>query len=213
MAINAVMLIVIFCFLPETSASNILYRRAKRRHQSVSKEKLHANSELDPPSKSIKALVYHTLVRPFILCFREPICLLLNAYTAFITGLFFAWLESFPVVFVDIYDFDLCRLGLAFMGLLVGAVVAYVIFVVWFRFVEGKKFGDNCPRRPEERFVPLMAGCMFIPLSLFIFGWSARKNVSPMVPIVGSGLFSLGSFSLFVSLIFGHLELRKDDLC
>lgn len=197
--INAVMLIIIICFLPETSARNILYRRSKRRHQSTPNEKFHANTELDPSCQSKKAFVYHTLIRPFTLCFREPICLLLNAYTALITGLFFAWLESFPIVFVEIYGFGLCQLGLAFMGLLVGAVIAYLIFVVWFRFIEGKKFDDSGRRRPEERFVPLMAGCVFIPLSLFIFGWSARKDVSWMMPILGSGVFSLGSFALFVS--------------
>ncbi|KAK4692796.1 MFS transporter, DHA1 family, multidrug resistance protein, partial [Lecanoromycetidae sp. Uapishka_2] len=203
MWINCVMLLIIFCFLPETSPSNILYRRAKRRYQSCPppSEKLHANPELDPLRQSKKAIVYHTLVRPFTLCFREPICLLLNAYTALITGLFFAWLEIFPIVFDEVYGFDLYQLGLAFMGLLVGAVVAYAIFLVWFRFVEGKKFGDDGRRRPEERFVPLMAGCMFIPLSLFIFGWSARRDVHWMVPIVGSGVFSLGSFSLFISIL------------
>lgn len=198
MAINGAMLLSIFCLLPETSASNILYRRARRRHQSTDIEKLHANPELDPPRQSKKQLAYHTLIRPFTLGF-EPICLLLNVYTSLITGLFFSWLESFSVVFVDIYGFDLCQLGLAFLGLLSGAVVAYIIFVIWFRFSEGKKFDDGGQRKPEKRFVPLMWRCIFIPLSLFMFGWSARKDVSCFVPILGSGLFSLGSFSLFVS--------------
>jgi len=114
------------------------------------------------------------------------------------------WKAS-PSVFVDIYAFDLCQLGLAVMGLLVGAVVAYIIFVIWFRFSEGKKFDDDGRRKPEERFVPLMAACILIPLSLFSFGWSARIGVHWIVPIIGSGLFSLGTFSLFVSLVGQYL--------
>ena len=201
MCINSVVLAVVICLLPETSASNILHRRAKRRGQRVPGSRPQESQiELTlAPQQSRMALVYHVLIRPFVLCFREPICLLLNAYTAFLTGIFFAWFEIFPVVFVDIYDFDLIQLGLAFMGVLIGAVVAYIVFVIWFRFSEGKKFDVDGKRRPEERFVPLMAGCIFIPLSLFSFGWGAREDVSWMVPIAGSGMFSLGSFSLFVS--------------
>jgi hypothetical protein len=83
--------------------------------------------------------------------------------------------------------------------------LAYIIFVIWFRFSEGKKFDDDGRRKPEERFVPLMVGCVFIPLSLFSFGWSARNDIHWIVPIIGSGLFSLGSFSLFVSLVGQYL--------
>ncbi len=205
------MLVLIVCLLPETSASNILYRRTKRRGESPAGTRNERELSL-APQESRWSLVYHTLIRPFVLCFREPICLL-NAYTAFLTGLFFAWLESFSVVFVAIYGFDLCQLGLAFMGLLVGAVVAYINFVIWFRFSEGKKFDDDGRRKPEERFVPLMAGCIFIPLSLFSFGWSARIGVHWIVPIIGSGLFSLGTFSLFVSLVGQYLGLCVKNLC
>ena len=199
LAINSVMLLLIFIFLPETSASNILYRRAKRQRRSGVNKASRSDPELSlSTAQSKKQLVYHAVVRPFKLCFREPICLLLNTYTALITGLFFAWLESFPVVFGSIYHFDLPQLGLAFLGLLVGALVATAVFVIWFRTCEAKKFDRKERRKPEERFIPLMAGCFFVPLSLFSFGWSARHSVHYIIPIIGSGLFSLGSFSLFV---------------
>lgn len=198
--VNSAMLVFIFCFLPETSASNILYRRAKRLRREAGVGSIRAASELESLELSKKDLAYKTLIRPFVLCFQEPICLLLNTYTALITGLLFAWLESLPIVFGGIYGFDLGQIGLAFLGLLVGSVVAYLIFVVWFFAFESKKFDYNGYCAPEERFIPLMAGCIFIPICLFIFGWSAKANIPWIVPIVGSGLFSIGGFSLFVSL-------------
>ena len=199
MSINCVMFLIIFCFLPETSASNILYRRAKRLHsftkaspsKEVSGEKL--------PRQTLVSVFHRTMIRPFLLCFCEPICFLLNAYTALATGIFFGWFESLSVVLIHVYKLDLVRIGFSFMGLLVGATVSYLIFILWFRCSESKKFDGHGNRSPEERFIPLMAGCSFLPLSLFVFGWTAREDVPCLVPIVGSGMFSLGSFTLFVS--------------
>lgn len=199
MIINCVMFILIFCFLPETSASNILYRRAKRLRAADGNLPPTTTNTEKKPRQTILAFVHETLVRPFRLCFGEPICLLLNSYTALCTGLFFAWFETLSVVLVNVYKFDLVHLGFAFLGLLVGAATSYVCFLTWFRCSESKNFDRDGTRRPEERFVPLMCGCVFMPLSLFLFGWTAREDVPAIVPIVGSGFFSLGSFSLFVS--------------
>ena len=199
MTFNCVMFVAIFCFLPETSASNILYRRAKRVRASVVNSSSKISAKATAPRQPLGALIHQTLVRPFMLCFREPICLLLNTYTALLTGLFFAFFETFPVVFVEVYHLDLVHLGFTFFGLLCGAITSFLIFSIWFSTSESKKFNKCGQRKPEERFVPLMAGCMFIPVSLFTFGWTARADVPCVVPVVGSGMFSLGSFSLFVS--------------
>ena len=198
--INSAMFLFIFCFLPETSASNILYRRAKRLRRETGSESIRAESELETLDLSKKELAYKTLIRPVVLCFQEPICLLLNTYTALVTGLLFTWLESLPIVFGSVYKFNLGQIGMSFLGLLVGSFVAFLIFVVWFFLFDAKKFDDLGYRKPEKRFVPLMAGCIFIPICLFVFGWTSRSDVPWIVPVVGSGLFSLGGFSLFVSL-------------
>ena len=48
---------------------------------------------------------------------------LLNLYIALIYGILYIWFESFVIVFVDIYGFGLGAEGLAFLGILVGAIV------------------------------------------------------------------------------------------
>lgn len=198
--INCVMFLIIFFFLPETSPSNILYRRAKRLRCSVEATSPQLSLRKKLRRETVVTYVKQTLVRPFTLCFREPICLVLHSYTALMTGLFFAWFETVSVVFTRVYKLNLVQLGFCFLGLLVGVSLAYFFFVIWFRCSQSKKFHRNEIRKPEERFVPLMAGCALVPLSLFVFGWTAREDVTCLVPIVGSGMFSMGSFSLFVSL-------------
>ena len=196
--VNGPMLLLIFCFLPETSSSNILYRRAKRLRQMTGNKLLRSAAELRPLNVTGGGIIHETIVRPWVLCFQEPICLLLNAYTALICMLLFAWLESFPIVFKGIYSFNQGEVGLAFLGLLCGAIFATCMFAIWFRLTESKNYDSDCRRKPEKRFLPLMAGCWLIPMSLFAFGWGASPQIHWIVPILGSTLFSIGGFSLFV---------------
>ena len=201
MTVNGVMFLIVFCFLPETSPSNILYRRAKRLRLTVGTLSLDKSGykQTKPVREPISKVINRIIIRPFTLCFGEPICLFLNIYTALITGLFFATFETFPVIFVDVYHLDLIHLGLVFLGLMGGAVVSFLLYLLWFRTCESKKFDKSGGRRrPEERFVPLMAGCAFLPISLFVVGWTVRRDVPEVVPVVGSGFYSLGSFTLFV---------------
>ena len=196
--VNGPMLLFVFCFLPETSASNILYRRAKKLRHMTGNEIFRSEAELRPLNVTGGGILHETIFRPWILCFQEPICLLLNAYTALICVLLFAWLESFPIVFEGIYGFNQGEVGLAFLGLLCGAIFATCMFAIWFHLTESKNYDSDCRRKPEKRFLPLMAGCWLIPMSLFAFGWGASPQIHWIVPILGSTLFSIGGFSLFV---------------
>lgn len=65
-------------------------------------------------------------------------------HTALVCILLFAWLESFPLVFKRIYGFSQGIVGLTFIGLLCGAILATPMFIVWFRSTESKNFNSNC---------------------------------------------------------------------
>lgn len=172
------MLLIAFCLLPETSHTNILYRRARRLRLSTENESLRCEDQVKSGHLNKKGVLYETLIRPIELYFQEPICILLNAYTALIAGLLFTWLESFPIVFGHIYHFNPRQIGLAFLGLLTGSFVAYFIFILWFHFTQIKdcECENGMPPLPEKPFVPLMWGCIFIPACLFVFGWCAQEK-------------------------------------
>ena len=67
----------------------------------------------------------NTLVRPFVLSFREPIVFAWNMYIALVYGILYIFIESFRVVFVENHGFNIGENGLAFLGLFIGAVAAY----------------------------------------------------------------------------------------
>jgi MFS transporter, DHA1 family, multidrug resistance protein len=194
-------LVFLFFFLPETSSSNILFRRAVRLRKLTGNAKLKCQSEIEAAEMSGREIALMVLVRPFSMSFTEPIILALNLYLALIYALLYLWFESFPIVFVGIYQFSLGKEGLAFLGILIGAFIVMPPFFWWVRKYLEPKFNSNGELHPEYRLIPAMVGAFFIPLCLFWFGWSARPSIHWIMPIIGSAYFSIGAFLLFLAVL------------
>jgi DHA1 family multidrug resistance protein-like MFS transporter len=214
MMISGFALVVLFFFLPETSSTNILYRRAVRLRKLTGNHRLRCEPEIEAVNMTPKDVAMIALVRSFTLNFQEPIVLLLNLYIALVYGILYIWFESFPVVFAGIYNFDLGEVGLAFIGILVGAIITIPPFFAYLYYIQERQFNEAGDIKPEKRLVPAMVGSFFIPICLFWFGWSSRKSISWIMPIIGSSFFSFGTFLLFVSgiVLFFHAILSDPVL-
>ena len=82
---------------------------------------------------TVNDIVMMTMIRPFILGFREPIVICWNSYLALaygtdphrfalgaiadavITGILYCFISAFPVVFIEHHHFNLGQGGLAFV--------------------------------------------------------------------------------------------------
>ncbi|KAK3725100.1 GTPase-activating protein [Vermiconidia calcicola] len=194
-------LVVLFFFLPETSANNILVRRTRRLRKITGDDKLICEPELMAQEMTSKDIVLMSLVRPFTLNFLEPMVLMLNLYIALIYGLLYIWFESFVDVFIGVYHFGLGEEGLAYLGILIGALVVIPPFFLYLHYKLEPQFDENGELQPEKRLPPTFVGAFCIPICLFWFGWSARPSVHWIMPIIGSGWFSIGAFLLFNSIL------------
>ncbi|KAI4130313.1 MAG: hypothetical protein LQ347_003435 [Umbilicaria vellea] len=193
---------ILLCFfLPETSSSNILYRRSRRLRKLTGNSNLKSEGELLSENMTGKDILMIAVVRPFTLSFTEPMVFLLNLYIALIYGLLYIWFESFPIVFTGIYGFNLGEEGLAFIGILVGAFAAIPPFFWYLHKYTEPKFNQNGELKPEERLPPAFVAAFCIPISLFWFGWTSRPAVHWIVPIIGSSLFTVGALLLFNSVL------------
>lgn len=194
-------LVLLIFFLPETSSANILYRRSRRLRKLTGNDKLICEAELAGQDQSFKDIAIMTLLRPFQLTFGEPIVFALDLYIALIYGLLYIWFESFPLVFVQIYGFSLGLSGLAFLGLLIAAFIVLPPYCWYqYKYIE-PKFNENGELKPEWRLPPSFIGAFCIPVCLFWFGWSSRPDVHWIVPIIGTGWFTIGAFLLFNSVL------------
>ena len=191
----SLVLVMFFFLLPETGVANILYRRAKRLRQVTGDTRFKSQSEIDAAEYTAMDHI-GVLARAFTLTFYEPIVLFLDLYTALLYGLLFIWFESFPLVFGGIYDFDSGQQGLVFLGILVGALIALPFFLLWLKRYIAPRLAEP-DFKPETILLPTFFGSAALPICLFWYGWSARPSVHWIMPIIGSGFFSVGIITLF----------------
>ena len=191
--------ILLFFFFPETSASNILYRRASRLRKATGNPSIKSASEIAMAAMSPRDLAVDVLVRPITLNFQEPIVLALNVYIGLIYALLYIWFESFPIVFIGIYHWREQLLGLSFLGIFVGALVVMPPFFAYLYYVQEPKYNDKGELKPEERMPAAIFGAFLVPICMLWFGWTSRASVHWIVPIIGSSLFSVAALLLFVS--------------
>jgi DHA1 family multidrug resistance protein-like MFS transporter len=181
-------------FNPETSAANILHRRAHRLRKATGDERLKSQSEIDAANHTFKDDLA-VLSRAFTLIFAEPIVFVMDLYVALLYGVLFIWFESFPVVFGGIYHFNEGQQGLAFLGILVGTLITLPTYFLWIKYSLIPKFLDPT-FKPEVVLSPVWFGSISLPICLFFYGWSARESVHWIVPIIGTSFFAIGLVTL-----------------
>jgi len=158
-------------------------------------------------------LVVVTILRPLTMLTTESIVAFFSIYTAFNFSVLFGFFAAFPIVFqspypdIQVYHFNIGEGGLVFLGIGLGVVSATLIFILMDRLIYRKKTlkkraeGDFTPLPPEERLWPAMLGSFLLPISLFWFGWSARKDVHWISPILATIPFGIGNMLVFCSCI------------
>jgi MFS family permease len=178
----------------ETSKKIILTQRAK------------AWGEPGPPKPTLtvmmKQLLVVTLIRPLKMLVTEPIVASWALYHSFVFGVLFAFFDSYPYVFIRTYGFTFAQVGLAFLGILIGTVLAVLTFIAIDKTIYQKKKLASYPSKPapEERLYVSMLGAFGVPVSLFWFAWTARPDINFMVPIAAGVPFGWGIVTLFVSI-------------
>ena len=190
-----IVLIMMTFLMPETSEANILYRRAKRLRKATGDDRLRSQSEIDAAQYATKD---HMIVlgRAFTITFTEPIVFFIDLYTLLIYGILFTWFESFPLVFGDIYGFDISQQGLVFLAILVGGIITLPLFLLWVRFGVSPRITEPT-FKPETVLVPTFSGALSLPVCLFWYGWTARNTIPWIVPTIGAGFFTVSIITLF----------------
>lgn len=114
----------------------------------------------------------------------------------------YSFFESFPLVFGETYGFNPGQQGLAFLSILVGALVTWLAFLVFCKVRLEPMFDrKNGMIDPEDRLEPAFGTLIFLPISLFGFGWTSTASIHWIVPMIFAGLFSVATFLAFQSVL------------
>jgi DHA1 family multidrug resistance protein-like MFS transporter len=166
-------LILMLVALPETSASTILLRRARRLRQATGNMNIKSQSEIDQKHLSVKDIAFHALVKPWEINVLDPAVLFTTLYTGLIYGLVYTYFEAFPIAYVNVYHFDLGELGLTFLSILVSLLIVLPIYMIYFRVVVEQKIFKNLSEGVGSLEQFLLAGVWVswvLPAGLFLFG-------------------------------------------
>ena len=192
--------------------------RGEETYEKVLKAK-HAGNDMENDQGNIsgkaklRLLLTSTLFRPWEMFFTQPIVGLFAFYVGFNFGVYYAFFAAFPYIFEEIYHFSLQNVGPTFLGLAVGNILGFIVTVMLSRIalkkrIAAMKTGKASPVPPEKRLLPALIGSWFVPISLFLIGWSARVNVHWIVMIIGSVLFAFGNYLVYVSIPLYLIDVR-----
>lgn len=184
--------VVHFFFVPETRASILLDREAKRRRLAGEK------NVFGPNEIKTRRLATHEILtiwyRPFEMFVREPIVLFLSLLSGFSDALIFTFLESYGPVFKQ-WNFGVIATGLAFIPLLVGYLIAYMS---WFPTIRRQRQArEKNPDKvtPEDRLYWLLWTAPLETIGLFGFAFTSLgpPHVHWIAPLIFSAMIAIAN--------------------
>ncbi|KAK7402493.1 hypothetical protein QQX98_011771 [Neonectria punicea] len=198
----AVAILVSIVFLvPETYHPILVRDKARKMRKETSDERWQAPNE--KVQKSVLNAIGHSLLKPFQLLIFEPMCLNLCIFSAILLGILYLFFGAFPLVFRDVYGFNLWQVGLTFLGILIGMLMAACLDPAWYnnraRLIArlSAATGVEGASEPEFRLPPAILGSVLVPAGIFMFGWSSYSWVHWIVPVIGSAIFGAGTLLVF----------------
>ncbi|CAK4034444.1 MFS general substrate transporter [Lecanosticta acicola] len=188
--------LVMFFTFPETSSDRILLARAQRLRKLTGRTDLMAESEIHAQNHNSRQELYFALIKPWEINLKDPAVLFTTVYLGLVYGIYYSFFESFPMVFGQVYHFSFGVLGIAFLCIVVGCILAVAVWCAFFFVVADKQMEkmklENVP--PEARLAPGLVATLAIPVGLFIFAWTSRASIHWSVPMLGVTLSMLGNF-------------------
>ena len=174
--------------MPESRATILMDREAKRRRKSGEDPNVYGPNEVKNPRISLKEFSV-TWIRPFEMFVREPIVLSMSLLSGFSDALIFTFLESFQSVY-DQWQFSTLELGWTFIPIIVGYLIAYVSYFPWIA-KDRKAMREGGPDAvpPERRLWWLLFLAPLETIGLFGFAWCSLGP--PRVHWIAPMLFSL----------------------
>jgi MFS transporter, DHA1 family, multidrug resistance protein len=204
--LNGPIFLVLFFFLPETSAANTLLRRAQRLRKITGNDRLKSQSEIDQANLTARDVTIEALWRPFQLVLLDPAIAFTAVYTALIYGIFYSFFEAFPLVYVTMYNFNLGEMGLTFLSVTVGVILSIVWYWWYIYYRVEPAIRNNGLGEPERRLIPALFVTFLVPIGLFIFGWTSNPDIHWIVSCIGIVITTIGIF-LIIQCIFLYLPM------
>ena len=196
-------------FVPETRSSILLARHAtklRKRGENVwSAEQLQGSIWQRLNWRECCTLMW----RPYKFLITEPIVCFLSLLSGFSDALIFTGLDSFGLVLAK-WNFNHWQVGLAFIPLMIGYLIAYVMYLGDYKGQRARmwdpvnKKRDDRRMAPEQRLKLLLWLVPLEPIGLlgFAFASLGPPAVSSWIaPLIFTALIGIANFAIYMATI------------
>jgi MFS family permease len=178
-------------FLQETYPPVLLHRKKKAMIKETGNEALH--TEFDHPERTVAKTLRISLIRPFKLLGTQVIVQVLAIYMAYLYGLMYLVLSTFPGLWENSYHESVGIGGLNYISLGVGFFLGTQVCApcqdMIYRSLKKKNGGVG---KPEFRVPLMIPGALLVPIGLFIYGWTSQYHTHWIFPNIGAAIFAAG---------------------
>jgi DHA1 family multidrug resistance protein-like MFS transporter len=181
-------------FLPETSSSNILLRRANRLRKATGNQNLKSQSEIDQSKLSVNEVFT-------------------SVYVALIYSIYYSFFEVFPIVYgAGGYGMNLGEMGLVFLCIFVAVVIAIPSYWSYLYWIANPEIINKGLPPPERRLIPAIYASTLAPIGLFIFAWTGDSphTIPWIAPTIGISVYTMGIF-LMLQCLFIYIPLSYPE--
>ncbi|KAF2744075.1 MFS general substrate transporter [Sporormia fimetaria CBS 119925] len=196
--VMAVFSLILFLVLEETYGPTLLEHKAARLRKETGNTNLRSKLALDIPPKEV---FVRAIVRPMKMLFFSPIVFLMSLYIAVNYGVLYLLFTTMTFVFQGQYGFSSSMVGLSFLGSGIGMIVGMAALgVLSDRIIKAKTAKGNV--KPEHRLpVKLtLPGGIFLPIGIFLYGWTAHYKVHWIAPIIGTAFVGAGNVTSMMTI-------------
>lgn len=191
----------IIIFAPETYAPLLLSWKAAILRKETGDVKY--RSTLEAKEETLLRRLTHSTWRPFNMLIHNMSVVLFTIYLTVIYIVSFTFLTGYTFIFGDIYHMSLGSVGLCFLGLDMGIIIATALAVPlhwkYFRDLEKARTNGHQSLPPEYRLLFAIITAPCLPIGLFWMAWTANESISFWSPLIGSTLIGVAFLGVFVS--------------
>jgi MFS family permease len=183
--------VVGFIWLRECHPATLLRKRRDRLVKETGNENLHTEEKVE----TLTYKLLHALERPVRLFTTQPIVFCMAFYMAYLFGITYLMLATFPEIWAVVYHESSSIGGLNYLSIAIGSFVGLFFNLKFLdRIYKTLKARNNNIGKPEFRMPSLAVGSVLGTIGLFWYGWSIG-NTHWIMPNIGALIYTAGTIS------------------
>lgn len=182
----------------ETGHKALVEQKTCRLRKQLGKSSLKSCYD-DSTKPSTDSLLLTSLIRPLKMLVLSPLVFFLSLYIAFVFGTVYLLYTTIPSVFKHTYGLNSSQIGLVYIALGLGNVLGWaVVTFLSDKLVVRLARANEGIFEPEMRLTISIYFGIFLPVTLFWYGWSAYYKAHIASTIVALIPYGFGIMGLFL---------------